>query len=67
LRVHANAHITAGCYAADAYRDSCRANESTANRRTNRRAADAHRAACCAYKLTANRSATDGDIPQQDR
>ena len=39
LRVHTNAHIIAGGCAADAYLDSCRANESIANCRTNHRAA----------------------------
>ena len=40
--------------AADTQRVGGRANESTANCRTNRRAADAHRAACCVARPTPN-------------
>jgi hypothetical protein len=55
LRAYVNAHTTAAdSYAADAYCGGCRANESTANCRTDRRAADAHRAACCVAKSTPN-------------
>ena len=61
LHVRTHAHITTDRCAADAYRDSFGANQSTtAHRRTNHRAADTYRVACHGYKPTANHGAIDG-------
>jgi hypothetical protein len=60
LHVRTHAHITTDRCAADAYRNSFGANESTAHHRTNQRTADIYRAVCYSYKPIANHGATNG-------